>query len=243
MVDEFGYQLLVTEGGRGGSYSRNLGVAASISPFIAFLDDDDWWEPTKIQSQIDLVSASQNPLQTLASSRTIFHEAAGGVRFLPERWPHPDESIGNYLVGRPGFKFGSGFIQTSGLFMSRELATSFQWDERLKKHQDWDLIIRLLDQPGVEFVYTDEPLVHVTQASTGSVSRRNNWVASEQWLRDHDADLSGRARSDFIACHILRSAIATVDLKGIVVCLPSFSARPQFGASGLGASEIGRANG
>lgn len=40
---------------RGMSASRNLGVAKSTAPYIAFLDADDVWSPDKLTEQVDLL--------------------------------------------------------------------------------------------------------------------------------------------------------------------------------------------
>lgn len=40
---------------QGGCYARNLGVKISSGEFIAFLDDDDEWLPTKIEKQVDIL--------------------------------------------------------------------------------------------------------------------------------------------------------------------------------------------
>ena len=40
---------------RGMAASRNLGVAQSSAPYLAFLDGDDVWEPLKLAEQVDLL--------------------------------------------------------------------------------------------------------------------------------------------------------------------------------------------
>ncbi len=42
---------------RGMSASRNLGVAQSNSPYIAFIDADDVWLPTKLSEQVNLLTS------------------------------------------------------------------------------------------------------------------------------------------------------------------------------------------
>lgn len=40
---------------KGGSASRNFGVANSTAPYVAFIDGDDVWVPTKLAEQVDLL--------------------------------------------------------------------------------------------------------------------------------------------------------------------------------------------
>ncbi len=45
--------LLRTGGSKGVSYSRNLGIQSASGEWIAFLDDDDFWFPSKLQLQLE----------------------------------------------------------------------------------------------------------------------------------------------------------------------------------------------
>src|SRR4051812_23968700 len=44
--------LIVTSGRTGGANARNVGLRAAATEFVAFLDDDDWWEPAKLSEQV-----------------------------------------------------------------------------------------------------------------------------------------------------------------------------------------------
>ena len=39
----------------GGNHARNVGILRSSGKYIALLDDDDTWEPTKIEKQVRLI--------------------------------------------------------------------------------------------------------------------------------------------------------------------------------------------
>lgn len=48
----FRYIVITKEESKGGNYARNLGIKNSMGEYIAFLDDDDVWQPKKLELQV-----------------------------------------------------------------------------------------------------------------------------------------------------------------------------------------------
>ncbi len=206
--------VIGTPGRIGGSAARNLGADASGGEYIAYLDDDDWWEPDKIEKQLAAARDRTAGKRVLVASGMYFHRA-DSVTEIPS---HPYDGRGDvasYLVARPRLRFGTHALQTSGLLIGRELHECVRWDESLPKHQDWDYIVRALQKPGSEFVWVPEALVHVQQDSNGSISKKADHRASLRWLDVHGPAMSGRARADFACTHVLRAALAERSLRGV----------------------------
>lgn len=49
------YVKISKEESRGGNYARNVGIKRSKGVYCAFLDDDDYWLPEKIEKQVELI--------------------------------------------------------------------------------------------------------------------------------------------------------------------------------------------
>jgi len=209
-----GVTVIGTPGRIGGSAARNLGADASRGEYIAYLDDDDWWEPEKIEKQLTAARSRAAGGRVLVATGMYFHRA-GSVTEIPSRPYEGRGDVASYLVSRPRLRFGTHALQTSGLLISRELHERVRWDDSLPKHQDWDYIARAMQIPGCEFVWVPEALVHVQQDSRGSISKKADHRASLRWLDVHGPGMSGRARADFACTHVLRAALAERSLRGV----------------------------
>lgn len=237
MLDGYAYRLIVTHGGAGGAAARNLGLFAVSSRYVAYLDDDDVWHQDKLRQQLSALERCKFPDRTLVVTRTAFRRDSKPTRVLPIEPYIVGKSIADYLVQRRDFFYGRTFMQTSSIFGPTQLLQDFPWDEALPKHQDWDLLTRLLSDCSVELIQLGDPLVEVFQGSTHSVSRKADWRASKRWFDKHKPNLSPRGRADFLTVHILRAALQARDFSGIRCYLANvIGSRPHFFAMIVGLS-------
>ena len=63
---------LITQSNAGVSAARNSGVAASSGDYIAFLDADDWWEPTYLEKMAQLIA--DYPEAGLYASNYVYYK-------------------------------------------------------------------------------------------------------------------------------------------------------------------------
>lgn len=220
-----GETLLVTDGGVGGGSSRNIGLDHAQGRYVAFLDDDDWWEPTKAETQY---RALEDAGATFSYTSTAF-VGDGPLRVLPEDQYAPPDSIAAYLVRRPGLRHGAGYMQTSSLVIRTDLAKKVRWDPSFRKHQDWDFVVRVFADESCVYVFCPAPLVKVAQGTAGSISKRPDWRASLDWYLRHGEGLDRRSSGDFVTTQIIRSSLGTLDLEGLRTGIRLISGtRPHF---------------
>lgn len=115
-----------------GAVARNVGIKKALGEYIAFLDDDDWWKPEKIEHQIRELE-----------SRT---SEWGGVSCRIEQYDN------NKIIAKLP-KYKSGFAYKDILMLKSDFATGTlmlrhsaldkigYFDETLLRHQDLQLLI------------------------------------------------------------------------------------------------------
>lgn len=213
--------VTVRETGRraGADVARNLGATAATGELVAYLDDDDVWEPDKLRTQVELLRRlggdGQGPL--VVSCRVRFRRPGGSElsRPVPDRLPTPGQRVEDYLFRRRRPTLGRALVQTSTLLLPRELALAVPWDEQLTRHQDWDWVTRAQDEAGARLVMCPAPLVVCATGSTGSISARPDWASSLAWaVRRGEGWLAG-TRADFLVGQPLRYALQARSLTGV----------------------------
>lgn len=207
--------LVATSGGLGGAGARNVGLDASDAGAVAFLDDDDWWEPTSLERRLETVREARRLGRPWFVAGAFWHDRRDSAAVVPtEAPPYGDASaLAAYLVVRKDLRFGRTAVQSSTIILSGDLARSVRWDAGLRKHQDWDFALRALAAPDVSAGWLADPTVHVEKDSADSISRRLDWHDSLEFLARHP-ELVGVARADFLAVHVLRAAIARGSAEG-----------------------------
>ena len=134
----------------GGAGARNTGIKNSQGEFIAFLDDDDEWLPTKLDKQVKALEDCDNSVVLVFSGFYAYDKEGKLVKtFLPNEqgiiWPF------ERVLHR-------AFIWTSTImFRQKVVKQGIMFDETLKKNQEWDLTLRLLKIG--KFFAINEPLV------------------------------------------------------------------------------------
>ncbi|WP_082097426.1 glycosyltransferase family 2 protein [Demequina silvatica] len=238
VAHRFGFRAISTAGHQGGAEARNVGVAASTTEYVAFLDDDDAWHPDKTRRQLALLDASDGARSVAACRARLIDPSTSAFRVVPETPYDNERDMASYLLARRHLRLRDNFMQTSMLIAPRSLLSELPWNQSLRRHQDWDLVIRW-HRSGVVFHTAPEPLVDVYQASAGSISKSADWRASLDWLASMEAPDSRRASADFVLSIGLRAALRGKDPRGAIQAIRASAVGvPHLAAAAIGLSPL-----
>ncbi|MGD0544240.1 MAG: glycosyltransferase [Candidatus Acidiferrales bacterium] len=159
--------ILIRQQNSGVSAARNRGIRKAQGEWIAFLDSDDAWLPTKIERQLETVAilgadfgvCFTDCFRTgnLNLTETVFKQAGlnSGSRFGELTKPFP------YILA----KYCPIWIQS--LLVRRSLLIGIGgFDETVNLGEDTDMIFRLA--LASNFCFVSEPLVRIDRAPSAS---------------------------------------------------------------------------
>ncbi|MFI6074378.1 glycosyltransferase family 2 protein [Actinoplanes sp. NPDC051343] len=148
-----------------GAVGRNLGVERLDTPYIAFCDDDTWWEPGSLTAAADAFDA--HPRLAVVNARIVAEPGAredpivAELRDSPVEGPDwlPGPALGSFLAGasavrRHAFREQGGF------------------SERLWLGGEEELLATDLLTAGWEICYLDHLTVHHAASTLRDTTRR-----------------------------------------------------------------------
>lgn len=132
--NSFKYIYIPVEQSRGGNYARNLGIKSATGKYVAFLDDDDEWFPTKIEKQMKIFEQNKD-IGVVGCGRVDEYDFIKRIENGTEMLVEGD--VRNIIWQMIPYT-------TSTLVMRKDIIyEAGLFDENLRYWQEYDLEIRL----------------------------------------------------------------------------------------------------
>jgi glycosyltransferase involved in cell wall biosynthesis len=158
---------LISQDNQGLSGARNTGIAQAKGEYIAFLDADDLWKPTKLEKQVRYFE--DNPDVGLVHNWTILIDETD--KPTGEQWnPHLEGNVWEQIIVINSVSSGAAIVrrccfETVGVF-ARDLSGT----------ADWDMWIRIAYR--YPFAVVKEPLTLYRQHSQNMSKNCKHMVAN-----------------------------------------------------------------
>jgi GT2 family glycosyltransferase len=194
-------RVLVNAQQAGAGRARDRGVQESRADWVAFLDDDDEWLPTKLERQMAV--AQNGPVIISTLSWVI---APYGKTVMPIQPYDGSVPFDEWMFDRRSWlKRGEGFLQTSSILAPRDLLLTLPFAGT--RHEEWELVLRATKQFGMKVLTVHEPLVlHYRDQARPSLSHAYGWQRSLDWANSLGTLLSPRGYSGFLLTVVSRDA-------------------------------------
>lgn len=151
----------VRQSNKGQAHAKNRGVKEARGSWVAFLDADDLWKPSKIEKQLPLFQDAQ---VGVVYTRQQFIDQNGDIMSpQPNRLPVVRGNVVSALLI-------DNFVPFSSAMIRKECGDAMGFfDESYEMSIDWDLWLRFATQ--YTFDYVNEDLLLYRQDHPGQMSR------------------------------------------------------------------------
>ena len=183
-IDGIKYIRISKVDSRGGNYARNLGIIKSSGEYVAFLDDDDYWLPEKIEKQLALIVKSGCGLVYCGSINEYVNKY--GVITTKPILPRcfSDKKMNRAILYNI-------CCTTTNMFVKRDiLVDSGMFDESLFFWQEYELCIRLAQLTNFDCLME---MLSIYRVNIYDKKRLTNkyfeWKLAVRYIKNKHADL------------------------------------------------------
>jgi glycosyltransferase involved in cell wall biosynthesis len=165
--------VTITQENRGLASARNTGILAARGGYIALLDGDDLWLPTRLEHLVAVLEADPELGMATSDLYVIDEDVLTTRRMYSQQRKRPfpivkDEQIAEIAC--------YNFMSVSSLIRRDLVVRQGMFTEGMRRAEDYDLWIRLL-LAGSRAGYVDEPLGYY-RIRAGSLSRTGEQLAA-----------------------------------------------------------------
>ena len=140
-------RYIANDTSRGCAGSRNVGIKSAQGEYVAFLDDDDVWQPVKLEKQIGALEKNPKAAFSFTGAEEHFDDRIGRT-VVPEGLGDYHE----YALRRFGGLLSSTLVIRRDVFKEAGL-----FSEEFPTHTDIDVMIRVTEK--YKGIGVNEPLV------------------------------------------------------------------------------------
>ncbi len=153
--------------------ARNVGIRRAQGKWVALLDDDDEWFPSKIAKQL---SAAEELGSGYAIISSRYIEVTDELkRIVPEKLPLQTKNFSEYIY------CDRGFLQPSTLFVSRALFLDIPFTKGLQI-EDTDWLLRALSISSTQLIVLEEALsIYNNQRGEQRLGTIGRWELTYVW--------------------------------------------------------------
>jgi glycosyltransferase involved in cell wall biosynthesis len=192
LAREFGSRVRYLRKANGGvSAARNTGMAAASGAYLALLDDDDEWLPTKIERQVELLEGRPGVGMVITDVERMDEERRGFEIFHRREFIPDDGWVLPQVLRNPAL------APASAMFRREVFETVGGFDGALRTAEDLDFHLRVALR--FQEAVIAEPLTRAMRGHQGlsALARTNRDYLDviERFLRQH-GDAVSRADRD-----------------------------------------------
>lgn len=137
------FRLIIQEKHVNGAAARNAGIRRARGEYIAFLDDDDWWKPNKIEKQAERFKALDDSFAAV-STLVEFHKNGKVIR---KTLPYETENMMVRILER------EIEVTTPSIFVRHVcIDEAGGFDEKLKRHQEIQFLSFLTEKYNLSLI-------------------------------------------------------------------------------------------
>ncbi len=198
---------------QGVSASRNTGVQNARGDFVAFLDSDDSWHPTKLEKQVRYIQAHANA-RLLCGALTEVVTIQSPTNITPYLHKPRKHYFADFLfvykarrrlrpvADRRAAHSKGLMIHVSSIILPTALALQVPFRTVLNQYEDFAFLIDV-ERKGIEVNLVEEPLViHHDDPRPGRLGSKDDVDRGQRFITEMGDFLSPDARLAFEVSHL-----------------------------------------